>query len=215
MAPKFVVLFCAFMKVFRMLISLVVFGGVIFWIFVAIFFIIWMVLVSQDEYGGVVGLILGSLVLLIGFGDLEMTWISAKTNAGWLILGCLGYLGLGICYVFAPWVGRWWNYIKFVRNKNREVKTKWLADNGGRMTEELMARWKKCEKDYYPDITRPTAAESKGILGSWVLNWPAFLLVAVLSDPFGKICDFIYGICSSYAENVSIKLWRDEDNFGK
>ena len=100
-----------------------------FWTLMVVEFIFLIILLEKEEYIAAPFTIIGTVVLLIlfgsGMGDL-FPWIiqnPVKT------LGCVvGYFAFGTLYASLPHFGKWWWFVRDVRDHNRDKRKEWLGD---------------------------------------------------------------------------------------
>jgi hypothetical protein len=106
-------------------------GGVWFWALLAIwfFFLTWVVEQESLAFGkaffatvAVLSLIFASNVKAL---QAALAWLYAHPLA---VSVCrIAYFMLGAAYVVAPYVGKWWCFVRNIRELNRVEKAAWLA----------------------------------------------------------------------------------------
>jgi len=112
-----------------MLFELFVVGTFWFWVLIAAEFIFLIYLLEGEKYMAAPFTILLVLGLLIlggsGMGDI-VRWV--YHNPTYTVIGALGYFLFGTLYVISPYVGKWWWFVRDVRDHNRDTKQTWLGD---------------------------------------------------------------------------------------
>jgi hypothetical protein len=120
-----------------MLFELFVVGSFWFWALIIAEFIFLIYFLERERYLAApfsILLVLGAWVLGgSGLGDV-IRWV--YHNPTYTVAGMIGYFLIGTFYVISPYVGKWWWFVRDVRDHNREAKQYWL-ESGKRRIDEL------------------------------------------------------------------------------
>jgi len=114
-----------------MLFELFVVGTFWFWALIAVEFIFLIYFLERERYVAAPFSLLLVMGLVIfggsGLGD-AVRWV--YHNPAYTVAAVLGYFLFGTLYVISPYVGKWWWFVRDVRDHNRDHKQSWLAEVG-------------------------------------------------------------------------------------
>jgi hypothetical protein len=112
-----------------MIFDFFVLGTFWFWAIIAIEFFLLIYFLESESYILAPLSFLGVSALLI-FANSSLVsifqWIC--DNPFYVVAGFFAYFLIGTVYVVSPYVGKWWWFVRDVREKNREYKLSWLGD---------------------------------------------------------------------------------------
>ena len=111
-----------------MLFELFVLGTFWFWVLIAAEFLFLIFLLEKERYVAAPFSLLLVLGLIVvggsGLGDV-VRWV--YLNPLYTIGIALGYFVFGTLYVVSPYIGKWWWFVRDVRDHNRDEKQRWLG----------------------------------------------------------------------------------------
>lgn len=107
--------------------GLLIVGTLWFWLLVIAEFILLLTLVENEKYLAAPAtlLIFALAMVFFGSGMDVLRWINDNR-----VMSCIyfvTYFVIGAIYVFPPYVGKWWLFVRDVREKNRDEKYRWLS----------------------------------------------------------------------------------------
>lgn len=111
-----------------MFFELFVLGTFWFWILLTIEFALLVYFLEHESYVAAPSslLVFVGLLFLAGSGVPEaIQWVIA--NPLYTVAGIVGYFVFGTLYVISPYIGKWWWFVRDVRDHNRDEKQAWLA----------------------------------------------------------------------------------------
>jgi len=189
-----------------MLFELFVVGTFWFWALIAIEFIFLIYFLERERYLAAPFSLLLVLGLVIfggsGLGDL-VRWV--YNNPTYTVAGVLGYFLFGTLYVISPYIGKWWWFVRDVRDNNREQKQTWLAawqrhitdlkytiQNNTERSKRDTANGNSLNPEYQQAIDRATEelnawTASNGVMTEALLPyWKSYQQESTFSDWFGR-----------------------------
>lgn len=112
-----------------MIFELFVVGTFWFWVLIAAEFFFLIFLLEKERYVAAPFTLLLVAALLVlggsGLGD-AVRWV--YHNPLYTVAGVICYFLFGTAYVISPYIGKWWWFVRDVRDHNRDTKQAWLAD---------------------------------------------------------------------------------------
>lgn len=112
-----------------MLFEMFVVGTFWFWALMLAEFIVLIYLLEHERYVAApfTMLIVAAIIFFggSGLGD-GIRWV--YHNPVYTVAGIIGYFLIGTVYVISPYFGKWWWFVRDVRDNNREAKQKWLSN---------------------------------------------------------------------------------------
>jgi hypothetical protein len=112
-----------------MLFELFVVGTFWFWSLIFAEFLLLVFLLEKEKYYTAPLSVLGVLALIIlcgsGINDV-LSWVYFNPLYTFGIV--IAYFVIGILYVVTPFLGKWWWFVRDVRDHNRDEKARWLGE---------------------------------------------------------------------------------------
>ena len=129
-----------------MFFELFVLGTFWFWILLTIEFALLVYFLEHESYVAAPSslLVFVGLLFLAGSGVPEaIQWVIA--NPLYTVAGIVGYFVFGTLYVISPYIGKWWWFVRDVRDHNRIKKQTWLAERKNRI-DTLANHIERCQE---------------------------------------------------------------------
>ncbi len=187
--------------------SLLLIGGLWFWMLALLFVVLVTAFLDQEVYGFIVVFtILGALIFyFLGRGrEIVDYYINNPTS----ILVHIGlYVVLGALYSVLKW-------FLFVKNKKNEyLKEKKEFVEGklkeGRCESTIKASWKESFGSFESFAKYLTPSKNKGKITFWIIYWPFSLLSLILRDLTVEIATFVMNKLGSVYKAVSKGQFSD------
>lgn len=180
-----------------------VIGTLWFWILCAVEFGILVFFISKNDGLSAFFSFVASLLLVgfLGSGLYEVgQWII--NNPLYTILAVISYIVFGTLYVITPYIGKWWWFVRDIRDYNREAKAHWLnkwqrhVEDQDRYIADINHRLQTAHpskvNDYQLDIEKYTIAKnfwenSKGVMTEQLFPlWKEYEKTVYRTDFFGR-----------------------------
>lgn len=106
--------------------GLLAFGTVWFWLLILFEFFLLLAFVENEKYlaAPVSLFIFICAMMTMGSGIDVLHWIN--NNRILTVCYTVLYFVIGAAYVFPPYIGKWWLFVRDIRSKNRDIKLAWL-----------------------------------------------------------------------------------------
>ena len=113
------------------MLELLVFGTFWFWVLLFVEFCFLIFLLENEKYYTAPLTVFAVIALLAFFGsgsELKDVLVWIVHNPLWTIAYVVGYFVFGALYVSSPYIGKWWWFVRDVRDHNRDTKQQWLGN---------------------------------------------------------------------------------------
>jgi len=206
-----------------MIYELFTFGGVFFWVLVAVFFIAVLSQVVYEKFSIAFFTVLGFFAILFAFSGVK--WSFFTENKQVLIYGGIAYLLGALITSFL----KWYFYVRDARDSFDEIKENFLERNGQKgeksIPDNLKNEWIRHLRSKYPhknhfeqDDFKPTpvriaeiipsAKDNKARIIGWMGYWPFVAFWSLMDDVFRRIWETMYRLVSSSYQYVSNFVFR-------
>lgn len=176
--------------------------------------IVVMVSLERENEGIATTAVCATLALLLwNYG--QDVWSFIKSDIQFTILFVLGYLVAGVVWSFLKWN----EFVKKAFKKFRDVKTKFIKENGE--IENDKGRLRFGEKlsnngfrgSFYNaktmteiiEIITPKGIDNKSSIIAWISYWPLSLLATLLNNPFRRLFEYTYSLVSGLYDEIGKK----------
>lgn len=187
-----------------MLFELFVVGTFWFWALIAVEFIFLIYFLERERYLAAPFSLLLVLGLVVfggsGLGDI-VRWV--YHNPTYTVASVLGYFLFGTIYVISPYIGKWWWFVRDVRDHNRDHKQSWLADWKSQIAElkaniqNLTARFNRDLQVAKENLAQSAIDKANEELNAWTASngvmteallpyWKSYQQETTFSDWFGR-----------------------------
>lgn len=186
----------------------ILFGGIIFWAVVAIFFAILTAFVENNSGRGATFTLIGALFLFGLFSDLDILgWISA--NPWTLLVYVASYFAVGVIWMTV----KWWLYCLARAEEAEAIKDKYLADkslqNGSIPDRKDFEKTVCLSSDYHDTTFPPKAVRHANDIIRWGCYWPFSLFWTVVGDILLRLWRFIYFQISHVLQAISNRMFKE------
>jgi len=166
--------------------ELFAFGTIGFWILSAVLFVMVIISLEYEEWGGGVATasFIGFFLILYFFGGKEFVMgigSYIKHNTGTIIGFGLAYLGIGLVWSFVKW------YFYLLGKKD------YITENNVTHIENYI----------------PKAKDNKGRIISWMSYWPFSAFWTIINDPIKRMFRFIYARFENLYDKMEKKMFSD------
>ncbi len=200
--------------------SVLVFGGLWFWVLGVIAFFVIMAFAECDRYFFsflTLAIFVGLMEYAGSVNIIQTMMASPLRSAEWVVV----YFVLGGVWSFVKWYS-------FVSNKARDVlvvfdkwkkenpTVDWLATMGsfkGTPLEDNLIKYLNANgvlryTSYGLDNVLPSASDNKDRLVSWIIWWPTSVVWTVINDPIRRLANWMYERLQSTYTRITTFAFR-------
>lgn len=201
------------------MVELLVLGGVVFWLLLAVWIVALFVSVEYFERGWAAFACTVAYLAALYFG-FHVDVLHILVHHPILILvGMALYFPIGGAWAFF----RWYMFVHAQLDKYIEFKTQWLISKGQTsfddIPDSLKEEWAKYldgvdKNSYIADLRRkdivkpPLVREHKSKLLRWIGYWPISVISWAFNDMVRGFCKMIYSSIANWLQDMSNKIFE-------